>query len=245
MATTGIHIGTSGWSYRDWREIFYPENLKPAEYLSFYAKEFGVTEINTSFYHLPKLSTVEGWVQKVPARFYFCPKISRYITHVKRLLEPEETLPPFFHVFDPAKKHLGPVLIQLPPSLTFDAERTAHFFNVLKTNYGHYKFALEGRHRSWLSAEATALLQQYKIAWVIALSGNRWPYAETITAPHIYIRFHGPDGRYDSLYPEKTIASFAGKIREWQGQHKIWAFFNNDWHGYALQNARQLTALLK
>jgi uncharacterized protein YecE (DUF72 family) len=245
MATAGIHIGTSGWSYRHWRDIFYPAHLRPTGYLSFYAQTFGVTEINTSFYHLPKPATVEGWAQKVPARFRFCPKISRYITHVKRLLEPEETLPPFFDIFDPFKKHLGPVLIQLPPSLAFDPERAGHFFNRLKTDYGQYRFALEGRHQSWLSAEATTMFKQYKIAWVIALSGNRWPYAENITAPDVYIRFHGPDGRYDALYPEKTMSAFAGKIREWHEQHKIWAFFNNDGHGYALENARQLAALLE
>ncbi|SEW54377.1 DUF72 domain-containing protein [Chitinophaga arvensicola] len=246
MATTGIHIGTSGWSYRHWREIFYPKELKPTDYLSWYAKTFKVTEINTSFYHLPRLSTVEGWIEKVPARFYFCPKISRYVTHVKRLTDPEESLPKFFDLFNPFKKHLGPVLLQLPPSAAFEADRADHFFQVLTKNYGDYHFALEARHKSWLSEEATAMLQQYKIAWVIALSGNRWPYAETITAKHIYLRFHGPNGRYDALYPEKLITEYAGKIKEWQqDKHTVWAFFNNDGHGYALQNAQQLITLLK
>jgi len=246
MATAGIHIGTSGWSYKHWREIFYPGALKPADYLFFYAKTFKVTEINTSFYHLPKLSTIEGWSNKVPARFYFCPKLSRYITHIKRLTDPEETLPKFFEVFDPVKKRIGPILIQLPPTLAFDPERVTHFLEVLTATYGSYRFALEARHQSWLNTDATALLQQYKIAWVIASSGDRWPSAETVTAKHIYLRFHGPDGNFNTLYPEKTMRAYAQKIKAWQQQHHtIWAFFNNDGHGYALQNAQQLIDLLK
>lgn len=246
MATAGIHIGTSGWSYKHWREIFYPTGLKPVDYLPWYAKQFKVTEINTSFYHLPKPATVAAWIEKVPARFRFCPKISRYITHVKRLLDPEESLPRFFDIFDPFIKHLGPVLIQLPATAAFDAERADHFFKVLTGNYPDYHFALEARHESWLSEEAMTLLRQYKIAWVIALSGRRWPFAEAITAKHIYVRFHGPDGKYDKLYPEKTMDTYAGKFKEWQqDKHTVWAFFNNDGHGYALQNAEQVMALLK
>lgn len=246
MATAGINIGTSGWSYRHWREIFYPTALKATDYLAFYAKTFKVTEINTSFYHLPKLSTIAGWVDKVPAHFYFCSKLSRYITHIKRLTDPEETLPKFFDIFDPFKKHLGPVLIQLPPTLAFDPERITHFFQVLKSNYNDYLFALEARHDSWLTAAAGDLLQQYNIAWVIAMSGNRWPHAEKVTAKHIYLRFHGPDGNFNTLYSQKTMQEYAQKIKAWKEQkHTIWAFFNNDGNGYALQNAQQLIALLK
>ncbi|HEY9260957.1 DUF72 domain-containing protein [Chitinophaga sp.] len=246
MVSAGIHIGTSGWSYRHWREIYYPKGLQPTDYLSFHAKKFKTTELNTSFYHLPTSSTVEGWIQKVPARFYFCPKLSRYITHIKRLTEPETTLPKFFDLFNPYLKHLGPVLIQLPPSLAFDEERITHFFGTLKKDYSDYHFALEARHESWLDPQVTSLLQQYKIAWVIAESGNRWPYAETITAKHIYLRFHGPNGKYNALYSDKTMQHYAEKIKSWQQQkHSIWAFFNNDGHGYALQNALQLIELVK
>ncbi|MFY0254051.1 DUF72 domain-containing protein [Chitinophaga sp. 30R24] len=119
-----------------------------------------------------------------------------------------------------------------------------YFFRVLTQGYGDYRFAVEARHNSWLAEDATALLQQYKIAWVIAVSRGRWPYAENITAKHIYMRFHGPNGQYNSLYPEKSMIEYAGKIQAWQQQkYQIWAFFNND--GYALQNAQQLIHLLK
>src|SRR6478609_7365479 len=122
MNDQSIHIGTSGWSYKDWKELFYPKGLKTTEWISYYAITFRITEINSSFYHLPKRQTVEGWVNKVPPDFLFCPKMSRYLTHIKRLKEPEESLERFFEVFEPMKNNMGPVLIQLPPSLKFEYE---------------------------------------------------------------------------------------------------------------------------
>jgi len=239
-----IHIGTSGWSYKDWKEIFYPEKMKSTEWLSFYAKSFHCTEINTSFYHMPLAETVLNWTEKVPARFRFCPKISRYLTHMKKLKEPEEPLQRFFDVFSQARKHLGPVLIQLPPTLGFEEERTAYFFNVLKENYSDYRFALEVRHKSWLNNIAYDLMKRYHIAFVISQSGVGFPYAEEVTAKHIYIRFHGPGKLYASMYTEKTMQEYTNKILGWQqAGHDVWAFFNNDYDGYGIDNARQLVTM--
>jgi uncharacterized protein YecE (DUF72 family) len=238
-----IHIGTSGWSYKHWKQRFYPDNLKPTDYLSYYAGFFSTTEINTSFYHLPKPQTVEQWMEKVKKSFFFCPKISRYISHIKRLNDPEDTLPRFFDIFDPVQKRLGPVLIQLPPLLKFEPEKTEHFFTALH-GYKGYKFALEPRHNSWFSEEAVQLLTHYKIAFVIAESGNRFPYAEYLTAKHVYVRFHGPDGSYTSSYTDAVLKSYARKFRQWQQDgHTIWAFFNNDGYAYAIHNAQRLIEL--
>jgi uncharacterized protein YecE (DUF72 family) len=239
-----IHIGTSGWSYKHWRERFYPKEVKAKDYLAYYAGEFSVSEINTSFYHLPKPGTIQNWVDTVNSRFKFCPKISRYITHMKKLNDPEESLISFFDVFDPFVKHLGPVLIQLPPFLKFNEEKAAAFFKALK-KYKGYKFALEPRHETWLTDEAIALLTKHKIAFVIAESGNRWPYGEFITAKDIYIRFHGPDGSYASSYPKAVLKKYAKKILQWEEDgHRIWVFFNNDGNAYAIENARTLTGYL-
>jgi len=238
-----IHIGTSGWSYKHWRERFYPKEVKAADYLLYYAKEFTVSEINTSFYHLPKPDTVQHWINTVNSRFRFCPKISRYITHMKKLNDPEESLVSFFAIFDPFKKHLGPVLIQLPHLLPFKEEKVTHFFNALK-KYKGYKFSIEPRHESWLTDEAVALMTQHKIGFVIAESGGRWPYGEFVTAKHIYIRFHGPDGSYASSYDTKILKNYAKKMLQWEaGGHTVWAFFNNDGNGYAIDNARTLIKL--
>src|SRR4051812_26378739 len=112
MKATAIHIGTSGWSYKHWKKIFYPENLPPADWLQFYATRFNITEINTSFYHTPQETTTEAWKKKVPARFMFCPKMSRYLSHMKKLKEPEESMQRFFTAFAPLKRKIGPVLVQ-------------------------------------------------------------------------------------------------------------------------------------
>lgn len=234
-----IHIGTSGWSYKHWKEIFYPKTLKATDYLLHYQQYFETAEINTSFYHLPKPDTVKNWIQVTGKQFYFCPKISRYITHVKKLNDPEQTLPRFFSIFDPFKKRLGPVLIQLPPNLAYKEDKTRQFFTALQA-YKGYHFALEARHESWFTPECLALLKKYKIAFVIADAGSRWPVFNAVTHQHIYIRFHGETG-YDSLYSPGQINKYAEMMLHWKEEgHIIWAFFNNDGNGYAIKNAQEL-----
>lgn len=240
-----IRIGTSGWSYKHWKTVFYPDDLKPAAWLSFYAEQYDITEINTSFYHLPKSSTVMGWMEKVPKKFLFCPKLSRYLTHIKRLKEPEEPLERFFAVFEPMQKQMGPVLIQLPPSLRFNYEVAQHFFTVLKKQYAAYHFVLEYRHITWESDEALSLLTQYDIGLVISQSGNHFPYLEAVTAKDVYVRFHGPLGLYASSYSDEQLQYFADKFTAWSKLgHRVWAFFNNDVGGYALTDSQRLKQLL-
>jgi len=240
-----VHIGTSGWSYKDWKGLFYPKNLKSNEWLTFYSETFNITEINTSFYHLPKKQTVEGWVNKVPDNFLFCPKMSRYLTHMKKLHDPEEPLERFFEVFEPMKEKMGPVLIQLPPSLKFNPEVTEHLFTILKKTYSSFRFALEVRHATWMTAESMDLMTKYKIAFVISQSGHGFPYAEHITAQDIYIRFHGPGKLYASLYSEEEMKKYAQLFKSWQDEgHTLWIFFNNDFYGYAIKNGLQLEDLL-
>src|SRR5690606_2834109 len=126
-----IHIGTSGWSYKDWKGKFYPEKLKPTDYLSYYAQHYKVTEINSSFYHLPLASTIHKWVNNVSDDFLFCPKISRYLSHMKKLHDPEEPLDRFFEIFNSMKDKMGPVLIQLPTSVMFNATTVEIFYDTL------------------------------------------------------------------------------------------------------------------
>src|SRR5437764_7135515 len=115
-----IHIGTSGWSYKHWKELFYPKTVKAADLLSYYAKTFDTTEINGSFYRMPTEETVIKWTQQVPSDFLFCPKMSRFLTHMKKLRNPEEPLERFFSVFDHMQSMMGPILFQLPPMLKFN-----------------------------------------------------------------------------------------------------------------------------
>lgn len=241
MDTKKIYIGTSGWSYKDWKEIYYPSKMKPAEWLSFYAQEFDTTEINASFYRLPTEKTVINWVNKVPEGFKFCPKMNKYLTHLKKLTEPEEPLERFFSVFDHMGTSCGPILVQLPPSLHYDADTTIHFFELLKDKHAEYDFALEVRHNSWLEKEPLALLKKYNIAFVISQSGVGFPYKEVITSHNIYVRFHGPKELYKSLYTNEEMKGYATKFKRWiKSGHTVWVYFNNDYYGNGIANARMV-----
>ncbi len=241
-----IHIGTSGWSYRHWKELFYPPNLSSTKWLSYYAARFATTEINSSFYRLPSEETVLKWKEQVPAGFLFCPKMSRYLTHMKKLREPEEPLQRFFSVFEEMKNQMGPVLIQLPPMLTFTYDVAENFYRLLHQHYHHYRFAVEVRHDSWLKQESLTLLSKYDIAFVISQSANFFPYAEVVTATNIYVRLHGPAELYASSYSDVALKEYAKKFTQWEkGGHEVWAYFNNDIGGHAVKDAARLLRLLK
>lgn len=239
-----VHIGTSGWSYKEWKGAFYPKELKQTDWLRHYAGIFDTTEINSSFYHMPKEKTVEGWVEKVPDNFLFCPKLTKYITHTKKLKDCEEPLEYFFNTFSAMKKKMGPVLIQLPPSLKFDQEKVAEFFALLDT-YKQHDFALEARHDSWNDDKVFSLMKEHNVAWVISQSGAGFPYAEALTAKHVYVRFHGPGKLYVSSYSKEQLASYAEKFSNWaKGKHSLWAYFNNTMEGAAIDNTYMLKELL-
>jgi uncharacterized protein YecE (DUF72 family) len=246
MPKEKFHIGTSGWSYKDWKEIFYPKKLKATDWLTYYAKTFDCTEINASFYRLPQRQTVLDWMKKVPRNFLFCPKISRYLTHFKRLRQPEEPLERFFSVFEPMKKQMGPVLIQLPKIVPFEYDVTDHFYKLLKEKYSLYTFAMEVRHESWMKEDSYTLMAKYGISFVMSHSGNHFPYAEVITSKNIYFRFHGPGSLYNTKYDNATLKRYSTLFKKWLKKgHELWIFFNNDWFGYGIDNALTLRKFLK
>lgn len=241
-----FHIGTSGWSYKDWVDVFYPKKLKATDWLSHYAQTFDCTEINSSFYRLPLKQTVVNWLGKVNKEFLFCPKMSRYLTHIKRLKEPEEPMERFFSVFEPMKEQMGPILIQLPKTVKFDYDIAEHFYRLLKTQYSKYDFAMEVRHETWMTEESYTLMTKYNISFVMSHSGGHFPYAETITAKNIYFRFHGPGTLYNTKYTDEEMKKYAKLFKKWMKQgHQLWIFFNNDWFGYGIENGLLLRELLK
>ena len=240
-----IHIGTSGWSYKHWRELYYPPKLAASKWLPFYAADFSASEINASFYKLPTQETAMKWASQVPADFIFCPKMSRFLTHMKKLRDPEEPVERFFSVFHVIKDRLGPVLIQLHPLLKFNYDTAEHFYTLLKKEYRDYEFVVEVRQDSWLSEESLTLMTKYDIGLVISQSGGDFPYCEMITAKNIYVRFHGPKALYASPYSDTMLRDFARKFRSWVKEgHIVWAFFNNDIHGYAPVDAKRLQKLV-
>ena len=245
MEIKRLHIGTSGWSYNHWNGVFYPPEVKPAQYLEYYQTWFDCVELNSSFYHLPKKMTASGWMDRTPENFRFCPKMSRFITHQRRLLYAEEALQNFFDVFDVMSTRVGPVLIQLPPGLHYDLPRLSDFLNYLCEHYPEYRFAIEVRHESWLRDEFFDLLRQKNMTFVIADSGKRYPSAEVVTGNFVYLRFHGNVKLYATDYRVYELQEYAEKIRIWISEGKeVWAFFNNDFEGYAVKNAVELKNIL-
>ena len=167
--------------------------------------------------------------------------MSRYLTHMKKLHDPEESLERFFEIFEPMKKQMGPVLVQLPKMVKFNYDIAEYFFKLLAGKYRKYQFVLEIRHPTWLKEDSLNLLAKYEIGLVISQSGDRFPYTEMVTAKNIYVRFHGPAALYASTYSDDQLKYFARKFKEWTKEgHEIWAFFNNDIHGYAPKDALRL-----
>lgn len=241
----GLYVGTSGWSYRHWSGIFYPKDIKPDKYLEYYITKFTCVELNSSFYNLPLKTTVTGWMNRTPETFRFSTKLSRFITHQLKLVNSEGALEKYFEVFESMKGRLGPVLIQLPPGLSYDKSLICNFLDLIKEQYSLYRFAIEVRHESWINDNFFDLLAHRGIALVIADSGNRFPFYETTTADFVYLRFHGREQLYVSDYSEADLKLYAGKIIRWLDEDKeVWVFFNNDLHGFAINNAVTLREMV-
>lgn len=202
-------------------------------------------ELNASFYRLPQVKTVKDWQKRAPGDFKFCFKLSRYVTQMKKLNDVDEPVKTFFERMRPLATCAGPVLVQLPPNLRFDAGRTERFFKLMK-RYRRYRVALEARHESWLTDAALELLEKYRVAFVIAESGGRFPYKEAVTTDLVYLRFHGPGQLYASNYSDAMLSAYARKIEGWLKERRaVWAFFNNDGFGYAVKNARRLREMVE
>lgn len=240
-----IFIGTSGWSYGPWKEYFYPAGFPAAKFLAHYATKFKAVEINSTFYHTPRKTTIEKWMAQVPSSFRFCVKMHRYITHIKKLIEPDEALERFFNSISPLGNQVGPVLIQLPASLVFDKKRCGYFYNVLSSRYSNYNCVVEPRHNSWFTKESISMLKKANIGFVVSESGERFPYFEAVTAHHVYVRFHGPGKLYASPHTSEQMKDYAEKIKTWhKSGHTCWAFFNNTIGRDALDNAQLLERYL-
>lgn len=242
----GLFIGTSGWNYRDWRGRFYPESVKPAEYIAYYSRHFPTTEVNYSFYRLPEVTTYEKWAAQVPASFVFALKASRIITHMRRLKEVEEAWTRFLDNAAALGSRLGPVLLQFPPSFKADVVRLEEFL-CLKPGpmkAGKVLLAFEFRHSSWFAQEIFEVLAKHKACLVFADSERYARAPLELTAPFVYLRFHGPRELFGSEYSREQLTQWAGRIREWLAAGRsVYTYFNNDFRGYAISNARQLTTL--
>lgn len=234
-----IFIGTSGWNYGHWRGAFYPENLAKTRWLLHYSEIFSTVEVNATFYRQMRPSTFEKWREGTPGGFLWAVKASRFITHIRRLHEVKEPLKTFMESLRPLGEKLGPVLFQLPPSLTFDKDFLQSFCSLLPQDK---RYTIEARHKSWMSDNALSCLKDFCIAWCISDTAGRYPYLETVTADFVYIRLHGSKRLYASCYTEDELKAWAAKIHAWGLD--TYVYFDNDFMAYAPMNALRLKELI-
>ena len=235
-------IGTSGWSYRNWREGFYPKDLKPGQWLGFYARSLSCVELNASFYRLPRESMLRTWAARTPEDFRFAVKGWRAITHFRRLRDCGAMLEAFFARIRLLGDKLGPVLFQLPPRFAVDPERLDAFLGGLPPGQ---RIAVEFRDPSWHCAETYAVLEAHGAALCpFELAELRGP--RVATAGFTYVRLHGRTQRYRGCYGEAELADWAGWLKAQLALgHDVYVFFDNTDDGDAApRNAQRLDELL-
>ena len=233
-----IHIGTSGWVYKHWKGRFYPPEIRERDWLTFYARYFDIVELNNTFYRLPPESAVNAWRETTPPKFRFAVKGSRFITHKKKLKDPELALERFFQRADLLGRKLGPVLFQLPPHWPPDEARFAAFLEALPPGN---RYTFEFRHPDWNNPGIERLLRKHNAAvCIFHLAGFQSPLGHT--ADFAYVRLHGPGGKYQGSYPEADLKIWADRLREWD-LNDAYIFFDNDDSGHAPANAARLREL--
>jgi len=235
-----IRIGCSGWQYRHWRGLFYPEALPQARWFAHYALHFDTVEINNTFYRLPEAATFARWRDQASRRFIYAVKANRFLTHMKKLRDPHQPLARFFANAEHLGAHFGPVLYQLPPRWPVDLERFEIFVQALRARWPHSRHAVEFRDPSWYDDRVFSLLERYRVALCLhdmpgSESGRR------LVGPFIYVRFHFGEHKYGGAYDEDRLDDWS----EWLTARAasgldVYAYFNNDIGGHAPRDAIRL-----
>jgi uncharacterized protein YecE (DUF72 family) len=229
-------------SLAHWREVVYPRGLPPPRWLEHYATLFDTVEVNNTFYRLPKRDSVARWVEQAPEGFVFTVKASRYLTHIKRLTDLGAGVERFYERIEPLVRSpkMGPVLWQLPGNFRRDDERLSSALDKLPA----VRHCFEFRHESWFRPEIYELLRAHGAALVIGDHPERPFQTRELTAGWTFVRFHyGSRGR-NGNYSERELEEWARRIVEWRSHVEVYAYFNNDWHGYAVRNGLWLSKRL-
>ena len=237
-----VHVGCSGWNYADWRERVYPKGVPPRRWLAHYATLLNTVEVNSTFYRLASRDAVATWVQDTPDHFIFTLKASRYLTHMKRLTDLDRGVERFYERIEPlvATPKLGPVVWQLPGNFHRDDERLARALAALPPGRHCFEF----RHPSWFVPEVYELLREHAVALVIGDHPERPFQSYEMTAGWTLVRFHyGARGRRGN-YSRPELERWAQRLADWRRRVEVFAYFNNDWEGFAVRNALDLEKLL-
>jgi len=230
-----VRVGCSGWMYDDWRGRVYPEREPKRRWLELYAGRFDTVEVNSTFYRLARRDAVAAWVEQTPPGFLFAVKASRYLTHIRRLRDMGQGVERFYESIEPlvGSPKLGPVLWQLPESFHRDDERLRYALERLPPGRHCFEF----RHPSWFTGEVYALLRERGVALVIGDEPTRSFQTHEFTADFTFVRFHyGARGRGGN-YSRSELEEWAARLGDWRREIEVFAYFNNDWKGYAIKNA--------
>lgn len=235
------YIGTSGWNYDDFNEIFYPEGLNSRKRLEFYSQKLDIVEINSSFYRIFKKDIFTNWAKKTPPDFAFTAKINRQFTHRGGIKKSKDLCEWFFSSVSGLSDKLKVILIQLPPRLKFDGNVLENFLKTV-IKYTDKKFALEARNPTWFVQDAYEILCKYNVAFCLADTGGKYPEQAVKTADFTYTRLHGPGELYSSIYTLQQLKNYKKKIEELKGKEN-YIFFDNTAYGYAVKNCIQFQKL--
>lgn len=244
-----LRVGCSGWNYKHWRGPVYPPEQPARLWFAHYAALFDTVEINNSSYRLPEPSTFATWRERAPEGFVYAIKASRFLTHLKRLRDPEE---PVTRLFEHARElggTFGPILYQLPANFHRDLPRLDAFLSILPSTLGEIggtprghvlQHTMEFRHPSWYVDDTFHILKAHGVALCLHDKAGSAIHSP-IDGPFVYVRFHGPGGRYFGRYERRRVADWAGRLAEqWRGGRDVYAYFNNDPEGMAVFNAQEL-----
>jgi uncharacterized protein YecE (DUF72 family) len=244
VASSGpcLLIGTSGFMYRHWRAgVFYPTGWPPARELEFFSRHFPTVELNNPFYRLPDRTAFANWRRRTPPDFVFAVKASRYISHIKKLKDCREPLQLFLRRARGLGPKLGPVLFQFPRAWRRHDDRLSDFLALLPRSP---RFAFEFRHPEWFEPEVFRMLERHRVALCLADAPNLPPAPSVVTTDFTYIRLHSGHAK-DGNYGDRELSAWARRIDALVSRGtRVFCYFNNDWHGYAIQNARRLSELL-
>jgi len=236
-----IYIGTSGWHYKHWTGTFYPGNTKEKEQFDLYAKSFKTVEINNSFYQLPTIKTFNEWRKKSPSDFVFSVKANRYITHNKKLIRDDNAVKKFLRHAEKLEDKLGPILFQLPGRWKINVERLETFISVLPKQH---LYTFEFRNETWRNDEVYEALKKYNCAFCI-YELDRFISPLIVTADFVYVRLHGPKGKYQGSYTDAALKKWKNHCLQWQKNSKdVYIYFDNDEKGYAAFNAQKLLKMI-
>jgi len=236
-----LFLGTSGWVYKHWMDLFYPRQMPSEQQLPFYAQHFPTVEVNFSFYRLPERAVFETWREQTPPEFLFAVKGSRYLTHMKKLKDPAEPLSRLMERASGLQEKLGPILFQFPHTWQLNLERLEPFLELLQ-QYPQQRYTFEFRHPSWLIPSVYQALERVGAALCLPVSPTV-PLDVCLTTSWTYIRMHS--GQWGTGYSDEELLTWADHIRTFlEKDVDVYVYFNNDPEGHAIRDCQRLSGLL-